>query len=299
MGNNIATQQDDLEFITRLAAQRRLYSIAKNIFATQFALSASVVFFAILFPQLSLAATVFILIFGLLGSTTFPLTISKYKEKAASIQEEIDCKLLKIPWHNDLVSTPCVWDIQKYSQKLLNNDKKKKKLFNWYEDIPGDLTYSSARIICQRYNLMWDIDLRMAFSLLVKIVAAFIVLVVAYANKNVVGEKIILNIIVPACPIIVFTLKQHIDNKNAVEKMKDLKIQLDLLWNDLLSFKYSDKELESRSRSVQDMIFWYRKGNPLIPDWFSFINNERQQNIASNTVLHLTRQYRSALEQNG
>lgn len=301
--NSIAIDQNKPEFIKRLAAQRSLYSIAKNIFAAQFVLSVLMVFFvylAILFPQLSLGLIVFGLIIGLLGVTAFPFAISKYKKKAASIQEVIDCDLLKIPWNKDLVLRPDPEDIQKYSQKLLNNDKEKKKLFDWYEGIPEDLTYSAARIICQRYNLMWDLELRAVFSLSVKIVAIFIlsVLIILNAYQDVVLKSIILNIIVPSFPIIVFTVKQHMDNKGAVDEMKNLKNKLDDLWGDLLLFRYSDDDLVVRSRSVQNMIFLYRKGNPLIPDWFSMVKHKVQQNIAGNTVLQLASEYSQALKRN-
>ena len=297
MGNIIAIEQNQEKYIERLAAQRRLYSIAKNIFAAQFALSVLVAFFiylTIISPQVSLVGAVFTVIIGLLGVTAFPQNISKYKKKAASIQEEIDCQLLRISLNTDLVLTHDPEDIPKYSQKLLDNDKEKESLINWYEGIPDYLTYSAARIICQRCNLNWDIELREFFSLSVKIIAAFIVLIVVYVNRNVVAEKIILNIIVPAFPIIDFTFQQHFDNKNSVKEMKDLKIQLDLLWKDLLLFKFTDNELESRSRLVQNKIFRYRKGNPLIPDWFAKKQKRKQQNIANRTVKQLVKEYEEA-----
>jgi hypothetical protein len=178
MDNNIAIEQNEEKCMERLAAQRQLYSLAKNIFTTQFVLGLLMVilgYISAFYPQLIIGIDLVGIFAAFMVNTVLPEEMQNRKKKAASIQEIIDCDLLRIQWNKELVSRPDPEDIKKYSQKLLNDEMEKKKLGNWYEGVPGDLSYAAARVICQRSNLMWDIGLRIAFSSSIKVFSLIIV----------------------------------------------------------------------------------------------------------------------------
>ena len=298
-GNGIAIEQNEKKCMERLAAQRRLYSIAKNIFASQFTLSMLMVFLGYLsafYTNLIVCVNLLGVVAALIVSTVFPEEIKKYKKKAAAIQEALDCDLLRIQWNDALVSMPDPEDINKYSQKLLINQKEKADLVDWYKEIPDNLSYSVARVICQRYNLMWDLKLRETFSWSIQIFSFVIVfiLVMFWVYQDLSISNILMNIVSPALSIIIFTITQHNGNKESIEEMKRMKSLIDALWAGVVSFKLNNEDLELRSRDIQNMIYLCRKGNPLIPDWFAKIINRKQQNTANRTVTQLAEEYEDA-----
>lgn len=297
--NRIAIEQNEKKCMERLAAQRRLYSIAKNIFALQFSLSMIMVFLgylSVFYTNLIAYVNLLGVVAALILSTVLPEKIKKYKKKAAAVQEVLDCDLLRIKWNEALALMPDPEDIKIYSQKLLNNQKEKADLVDWYKEISNNLSYSVARVICQRYNLMWDLKLREAFSWAIIIVSYIIVfiLVMLWLYQDLSIKNILMSIVSPALSIIIFTITQHNENKESIEEMKRMKSSVDALWDGVVSFKFNDEELETRSRSLQNMIYLCRKGNPLIPDWFAKIKNRKQQNTANRTVKQLAEEYEDA-----
>lgn len=301
MTNNIAVEQNKEKYIERLAAQRRLYSIAKNIFAAQFILGLLVVllgYISAVYTQLIVGVNFVAVVSAFMVSTVMLESVKNYKKKAASIQELIDCDLLRIQWNKELVLKPDLEDIKKYSKKLLNNEKARIKLIDWYEGVPDDLSFAAARIICQRSNVMWDFELRVAFSNSIKVVSFVIVfslfLFWAYQGYSVVS--IFMSVVLPSMAIIVFAKVQHNANKESIEEMVEMKVFVMSLWDELLSFNFSDDELVLRSRRIQDMIYLYRKSNPLIPDWYAEIKKKNLQSTANRTVSQLVKEYKDALE---
>jgi len=302
-GNRISVEQNENKYLERLAAQRRLYSIAKRIFNIQFAISVLMVFLGYLsaiFNNLIAGVNLLGVVAALMVSTVLPDAIKKYKKKAASIQEMLDCDLLRMQWNEALISKPDPEDVKKYSLKLLNKKKEKVNLVDWYEGIPNNLSYTVARIICQRYNLMWDLKLRESFSWTIKIVSfvSILILTFIWVYEDLSITSIIMSIVSPSLSLIIFTASQHNNNKDSIERMKTLKASVDALWKDLLSFNKTDEELKLKSRRLQDMIFVCRKDNSLVPDFYAMIKNKNLQATAFRTIEQLAEDYKDALKYN-
>ena len=105
-----------------------------------------------------------------------------------------------------------------------------------------------------------------------------------------------MSVVLPSMAIIVFAKVQHNANKESIEEMVEMKVFVMSLWDELLSFNFSDDELVLRSRRIQDMIYLYRKSNPLIPDWYAEIKKKNLQSTANRTVSQLVKEYKDALE---
>jgi len=124
---SIDKRQNSSLNLKRLAAQRRLYSEAKNIMYVQFLISIiAVVLLSILGNILSEKYVVYITLFSILLLLLDEIFLSRKRESitysAALIQEEFDCDVLDIPKNHMKESQGSMLEIiqlksQKYIQK--------------------------------------------------------------------------------------------------------------------------------------------------------------------------------------
>lgn len=130
LGEHILNTQNTDPSIHKLAAQKKIYSIAKALFYAQ-CLIATVIPVGIAAIKIAIPdgtinyEWVFIIytIAASLSEIILDRIISHLKQTAASIQESFDCAVLNIGWNNVLVdSQPSPETIHKYYSKYIQKE---------------------------------------------------------------------------------------------------------------------------------------------------------------------------------
>jgi hypothetical protein len=297
MGNNIAIEQVQDKNVRCLAAPRAIYTMAKMIFGIQLFLSGPVV---IVLSFLSIYNTTFVsvtntynVILSFLGVWFFSRNISKYKEMGAVVQEEFDCGVFRISWNKVIVSERLTPEqISEWSKKIVEYNKKKNKVLNWYKDFPDVFPYHVAKIVAQKYNTNWDMDLRNSFSNIMNIVSCLFIVVILFSSSfNNMSVSSLFQVLLPVLPMTILLVSFSDANKKSIKNLSVLKSKLDDSWNDILHSRKSAEELDYVARSVQDGIYLHRLGSPLIFDWFYDLKRKGQQENADFLVDQLAKEY--------
>jgi uncharacterized membrane protein YagU involved in acid resistance len=285
--NQISTIQNSETQLERLAAQRELYSSAKNYYL--FELMGSVMVPVILtaisvfFTNISLYSALYGICFYLFDSLIIEPLINERKTKAAKIQELFDCDVLEIeksPFKS--VSDITVEEVLTHYDAHKKIETNIEKIKDWYPKEVGELDISIARLICQRMNYGWDAKLRKSFSHVVKTVTVLlsIMIIIGTTVGRLPGEQLPL-ILSGILPLFRFCLKLHQDNKSSTEKLTKLNAYFESLWARILKLEVKADELYESARRIQDEIYDNRTKSPLIPDFsYKFYRSDDESLMA-------------------
>ena len=315
MNNGITNRQMFQNNLDRLTAQRVLYSSAKTVMGIQLILCVPVIILFSLSAQY-LKSSCFVTQFNrpiidiswivaalgvsiaLFDGLCLSPIIVKLKELAAKIQELFDCDVLHLDWNTIATgSKPNAEDIIENATKYKKIEPDFKSLQNWYARGIGEIELGVARILCQRSNIRWDIDLRkkVNVSLYILTTLTFIVLLLI----GIIGEfninKFIMVVIAPCLPIFQFSIRYVYFNKKAIVFLKNLKHEAEKAWNDASNSNLSNVQLEDTARKLQDMIYINRKTNPLIFDKIYSLYKSKQENSMNYSCDQMISEYKNRI----
>ncbi len=274
MKNNIAELQNEPHNIKLLAAQRELYSSAKMFYAIQFLFSVLipvVIAVVTLFnPQWGIYGAAYGIVFTVVEVIGFTPFIAKLKEKAASIQEEFDCTVLKLS--RPLMSISDMFtleDILKNHDQYQNGQGSTDDLKDWYgEEINNVKDQYIAALICQRSNSWWDLKLRKRYKVLIIVVLIsipVILLIAGLVNDIKLTEAVLMLGVL--MPFFIFLQKELTDHLNVSKKLKQLNDCFQSTFEELEKKTLEKAQLAHISRTIQDKIFENRMNGSLVPDW--------------------------------
>ena len=272
--NNIPQEQNTQRKLDLLAAQRQLYSDAKNLqlisviigFPVVIAWSISV---AVL-PTLAVYAGLWGIVAAFLDLLVFSRLQKSTQEKAANIQQIFDCEVLQFNWVNLNCGTRVEPEsIIDASNRFNRRNRNYSILKNWYPVSVGQLPIYQARIICQRANVWWDAKLRRRYSKWIVII--LIILTIVVFLIGLVGgltlEKFLLAVLAPLVPAFVLGLRQYTEHNEAAGRLDRLRENSEILLQNAVSKKLTRQDLELESYSLQTQIYDNRRRSPLIFDW--------------------------------
>jgi hypothetical protein len=299
MSDNILTRENEKSSIEKLAAQREIYSSAKNYFYLQTfiaVLSLVLLSFAqLIFPKTDLTLVIATVSFlAVISDNLLDKYVSDLKEKAAKIQELFDTYVLNIRWNNILcLDKPEFNEIFKHFQEHKIKKRDFSKFANWYEKEITAVSEQAGKIICQKTNCNYDSSIRKRYnSVILFIGIATIILILLFTIfSETTFSKILLTVIFPSAPIIQWTHKNVMINNDSIKNLEQLNSMINSAWSDL---KTGETVSNETVRQIQDGIYLNRKGSPLIPD---FIYNKLRNKLELQTnytvgqlVSELTRQ---------
>ncbi|SRR5260370_5861249 len=283
----ISQDQNTPEQLERLAAQRYLYSRAKRLLTGQLFLDlVSPIILAIivaLFPNFGIYAALIALIILVSDFSLESLQSSK-REQAAGVQELFDCKLLDLQCY-DLIARyiPDTVEIMEAAEKYKRSDPTYAALKDWYSPEVDRLPLYLARLVCQRINCLWDVQLRRKYLQRVGTIFFMIcvlVITVALIRGLTVGNFLLV-VVAPLLPAIGWMIREMRKQNEAIRRKDALKQYAEELWTDALKKYIAIEEIERKSRALQDQIYNNRCSNPLILDMFyKYLQpkNENQMN---------------------
>lgn len=297
--NNIPLEQNTQRRLELLAAQRQLYSDAKNLLMISVIISVPIVIawsiLVALFPPLAVFAALWGIIATFLELLSFSRLQKSTQEKAAKIQQIFDCEVLQFSWP----SLNCGVRVEPETIIDGSNRYKRKnhnfsKLLDWYPASVGQLPIHQARIICQRSNVWWDAQLRRRYSkwiIIILVSLAIIVLLIGLIG-GLTLEKFLLAVLVPLIPAFVFGLRQYTEHNEAATRLDRLRENAEILVLEVITGRYTPQDLERESYSLQTQIYDNRRRSPLILDWlYSRLRNKDEEQMnkgAESLVQELT-----------
>lgn len=290
--NRIPSAQNLPLNLKRLAAQRQLYSKAKRLLLLQLVLDLPIIgalsgaaFWlnrpARVHPvDLSWLVAVAAGAIVLAGRPVLASLVEGLQETAAKLQEEFDTTVLRLDWNAATAGDRADPEsIHTYSERYKKRDPGFKILIDWYSPQIAQLPDHVGRIVCQRANLVWDVGLRERFSLYLGLAASllFILLFTLAAWDGLSLRVFLLGVVAPTMPIAVFTIDQKHKNGKAASNLTRLKQIVEAALEEAKDPSATAEQLTQRARQVQDSIYYNRKDNPLIFDWFYRIHRDTQE----------------------
>ena len=293
--NNIPQEQNTPHQLERLAAQRQLYSDAKNIQNINIILSIpSVIIWSILiafFPSLQIYAALWGLSVTLLEQAIFSHSQKNLQEKAAKIQQLFDCDIFELDWSQLCSgSRPEPELIVSSSAKYRKKDPNYSNLKDWYQVSVGQLPIHEASLICQRSNIWWDAKQKLRYCKLILfgLIAITIIVFLVGLVGGLTLEKFVLAIVIPLLPAFIFTIRQYIENKQAATRLDNLRENSENIWQQVINRRITPQELERESYILQNQIYDNRRLSPLIFDWLYYRlkkQNEVEMNKGAETLI--------------
>lgn len=271
-GTHIIESQNTDSNITKLAAQKHIYSVAKKLFLAQIIIVTVIPvvlsLLQIILKRIEIINYIFAgyVALSLIAEVVLDIIINKKKELAAAIQESFDCSVLDIIWNYVLIEekpTPeiCLDYYSKYT-KYGNISR----LHDWYSIEIESVDTNIATVICQRTNCVYDFTMRNKFNLGLGLVAGstFILLlgISLFANSSL--SNFLLAVLFPSLPIFLLAIKQFIANNKSIKNLQALK---SLIESTLSSVTIDSTINSERIRQIQDKIYTNRSSTPMLPDW--------------------------------
>lgn len=299
IGKHIIQEQDSDTSIKYLAAQNQLYKNGKATFAFQVIIAVPIpIIISIVSPHLNKTEPSITWIFVLYSIIATFLEFfcedraTKLKKKAASIQEKFDTSVLLIGWNKTLLPTkPEDGLILRYYNKFIKKNKLD-NFYGWYskEVLPVDTNV--ATLLCQRTNCSYDFTLRKRYTNTILLIAAatFIILLIVAGQNEITVPSFISNVLFPSLPVFILAYKQITSNKEAIEKLDELK---SLIETELENIKINDNVDSHLIRQIQDKIYLKRINSPLLPEWaYDFLRQNLEDEMhfsMKETVTELAR----------
>lgn len=275
---SIVQRQEMPENIELLAAQRNIYSRAKNIIGFQMLLSIPIAICAAITTIVKPELKGFVALWGILVVVfdlfVFTPWVKKLRDNAARIQEVFDTKVLGLDWNEISVGKrPEPELVHEEAEKHGMNEEKIAGLRKWYPTIIDTVPEICGIIISQRSNVWWDARMRRKYALYIRVILVSIALGLVgyglYEKKDM--FEFLAYIVAPLAATYVFGYRQMMEHGDAADRLDKLKELSEKIWSDAIAGKDATT-LKLKCRTLQDQIFDHRKKNPPIFDfvfrWF-------------------------------
>lgn len=294
--NTIVDKQDQEEFLRLLRARKQTYRTARIWQGLQFALTVLIPMIgAVLLIKFSSSLRPLLALYSLAIPVFDVIWLDRwYKQalkKAAKIAEQFDCDLLDLPWDKFTVRDRVdVEDIIAASQAFAKHTNDE-RLKGWYSTENANAEAHVARLICQRTNLHYDSQLRTLYGRVtagIGIAIVIVLLAIAWA-QNVSLQDFVLTL-APAAPVLGWTVREYYRQRDAFDRARELKAEIEKLFENLEKKKINKAECEAQSRLFQTGIYIWRANTPLgIPYIYELNRNRLEKQMHEWTRALITR----------
>jgi hypothetical protein len=296
--NHITIRQNENKQLQRLAAQRELYSRAKNWYGWQVIVN---VIIPSGFSLIALAddnAGKLGAVYGLIASfiDVFGLEarIKSLREKGAKVQEQYDCDLLELgcsPLKS--VNDVTTGEIVELHNAHCAGNKNELKLQNWHSGLIAPLPLPIARLVSQYNNCDWGRRLRKRYRVFLSATYLLLGLFILYVNRpdnlvNLNDHTLINFILVLAAltPLFTFYFKQMQEQNEAIQSLERILQHIENVILDPHQLQ-NEQGLNERARHVQDEIYDSRSKNTQVPDFFYNYYQKQDQILMERTTERL------------
>lgn len=298
---SISENQNQKDNLAKRVACKELYSYAKNLVYLELFLALFVgvmyILYAfsnplftflnsnfnqwIIFPFIAPLLSIIFTIVDNYGITRF---IKLKVEQAAYIQEDFDRNVFELP-KNDMIIHSFDYVVYVMSEDKLNAFK------NWYDLCISDIPIEFGRIIAQKSNCMWELNIKNDFITVLKAgiwIYFFIMIIVwfyAYDLKSIIIGFISLIYLAN------LFLKYYTAHKSSKKDISILNRKIDKYWEGIISTKSTDNLIDV-SKDIQTQLYNYRINVVLVPDFFYRLKKEEHKDIVGLYVENMVKDYK-------
>lgn len=303
-GKEILEKQNQVDNLVLLLARREVYSEAKNI------QNLSIVLVSVVPVLIALGGYVSPKILA-----NFPNIMSGYgiiaviieffliyfrdkkKELASSIQENFDKNVFGIS-KNEILGALDIDDstLLKYKNKI-DNGANIEKLKDWHSKEIIEIKTNVAILFCQRANVYYDYNIRNKYIIIVFLflISTCLLIFLLGFFKDVKLSEFLLKIVYAYIPILIFSLNEIKNQKEAIKGVEDLQ---KIINNYIDKVGLNSNVNEVIIRQIQDRIYNNRKINPLIPDLlYEFLRDKKNNNLEQTMNFSIARKIQEIKEQ--
>ena len=285
--DELDNNQNREENIELLAAQRILYNEARIyellIFILTIVIPTLILFIKIFFENNNLFKEVSNII-PIITMLIYILIYDKNKDiknKAAYIQQLFDSKVYDINFGIKMEDIENSYTIFEKSKKILNSEKEKNKLHNWYHIDIRCSKLSSFKLIlsCQIINIFWSKELKQKYINIISFIILIPILILLIINIKLYKINFIVSFISYITPLISYIYINKKNIKNEIKELQNILSNIEIKLN-------SDNITEKDIIKIQNSIFEYRKNSVLI---FNIFYNFYKNNIEQFFTIHFSR----------
>ncbi len=293
--HKITVKQNESELLNMLAAQRQIYADGKRMtmymFIASVVLPLLVVFIKPILKNLNA-------IYLILNFTPIVCTIIAYllknniarkKTIAATIQNRFDYILFGFSWDEKKqgdMSEIQAW-IQKGLRKYMKSHSDMEIFRNWYPIDDSTIELEKSRILCQKCNVYWDVELKEKYKLLMTVTMAVLLVVVtifAAVNYNATVFDFCMNVLLPAVPLFFFLYTTIVSISQDIDRLKNLKGQIVNVLELMGEPGIRSDVLTKQSEYMQSQIFEHRKSGALVLNFIYNLLKEQQESVSKNNA---------------
>ena len=279
---SIGERQNLPESLDKLAAQRLLYRRAKLVrnFGMLLVLVLAILALVGAFVQskdFSYGVTLTALFTWFIDQFVIREIETTNKREAATIQEDFDCIVLDIPWpYHKREKRPTRDRVNQLATLAHKNPDIVKNLEDWYPLAGLPEAEAQAKVHCQRINCWWDINLRKRWQTMLAVSFwAFVTVAIFVSIFTGITVAKFMALVASALRILAWGITELKGQGSTIKNVQGIHQMLD--------------EVEAQSsitpeqiRCFQDEILEHRRTNPPIPEWFFWLNRDRQEAEAAN-----------------
>lgn len=300
---DISTNQNRRDNLAKRVACKELYSCAKNLVYVELVLALLVgvmyIVYAFsnpifsflnsnlnqcfLFPFIAPLSSIIFTVIDNHGITRF---IKLKVEQAAYIQEDFDRNVFELPY-NDMMIPSFDYVVHVMDEDKLDAFKE------WYDSCISDVPIEFGRIIAQKSNCMWELNLKNDFSIFLgtAIVIFFVILIVVWFHAYDVNSIIIgLISVIYLLNLFLKYFTAHKSSKNDISKLNS---KIDKYWDEIISTSSADNLIDA-SKDIQTQVYYYRINVALVPDLFYRLKKDAHQDIVEVYVEKMINDYKLA-----
>lgn len=166
-----------------------------------------------------------------------------------------------------------------------SKDESADNLSQWYDVKIGNLTLSSATLVCQRINVTYDRRLKENFIFLIYCSLGVIILICIWPIfTDFSFHNVMIKFFAPIVPLFLYYIDLLYKIDSNIGTLENINT---LINQGIEKRKKNEKVSVGELAQIQDLIFLYRKNSFAIPDFFYKIKRNKMENTISYGVDNL------------
>lgn len=270
--NSIIAFQNTDQGLEYLAASSQFYKQAKNVLGLQLSLVVVIPIIlsilGVLFSNFAPWAALYGLVISIIDEAFLDGSKKHLQKNGAKVQELFDCTAFQLEW-NSLVAGP---KLEKETILNAAHQYRKHKSVdgNWYPVVVEKPPLHLARIICQRTNVSYDMQLRRNYSLIVLLVLIVTISAIAVIGLsiNFTVDRLIILVVAPILPFILWAIREWRDQADTIKRLEHIRAEVIDIWDRVIDQQADIDQFTVESRKLQDQLYTHRYQSPMI---FNFI----------------------------
>jgi hypothetical protein len=167
---------------------------------------------------------------------------------------------------------------------------------DWYTPLLGELPQHLGRVACLLESAAWDGGLRNRYcNAIFGCVVALVLLIVTYALYGPHREEIVVRILFPLMPVIVWAGREWWDQRNASSAVLRLREALQRLWDDAIRQRVTEGALDAAAIDFASAFFAFRSKTPPTPHGLYRLLRPQQTTSLQGVAELRLQEYRASL----